>query len=459
MRMIQRAQTLLRIIILISIGLVFKACVSEESAVINRLIPAEKDCSTDVQHGYTDRTSYLPGDSMKVFVHSRQMLGFCKLNVYTINREFAFSISAFIIIQSDTVSNRHEGFNYSVNAEVKIPDLPSGMYLIENKIPFIVKASRPVDVIVIYPSNTANAYSESGGKSLYSFPDRPHQVSFDRPIPVQSFSYECLQWFFDLPDFSVGFIADIDMDNYANVQACKVLVVIGHSEYWTRLARINFDKFIKDGGDGLILSGNTMWWQVRYSENSEKLICYKSILKDPITDLQLKTTTWSDPALNYPILPSIGADFDHGGYGRNTDNGWDGYKILKPNSPLLEGLNLNKGDVISLPTKEYDGIPIGRLIDEAQLLSPALERVISQDLLPCDKIEVVGYDKGMRGVETYGTFIVYKPPYRSSGYIINTASTDWCSSDGMGGSSGEIIKKITYNAVTKLVNNQPVFSR
>jgi hypothetical protein len=59
--------------------------------------------------------------------------------------------------------------------------------------------------------------------------------------------------------------------------------------------------------------------------------------------------------------------------------------------------------------------------------------------------------------ETAGTFIVMKRT-SSSGIIINTASTDWCSRNGMGGESGDLIKKITFNAITKLLNGQPVFS-
>src|SRR5690606_20039141 len=126
---------------------------------------------------------------------------------------------------------------YPVAAEFFVPQLKSGMYLIENRIPFIIKTESPVDALVVYPSNTANAYAESGGKSLYSREGRPGKVSFHRPIPVESLSAVCLKWFSTLPDFTVGFIADSDMDLYDNIVNAKVLVIAGHSEYWTREAR------------------------------------------------------------------------------------------------------------------------------------------------------------------------------------------------------------------------------
>src|SRR5690606_5306227 len=147
----------------------------------------------------------------------------------------------------------------------------------------------PVDALVVYPSNTANAYAESGGKSLYSREGRPGKVSFHRPIAVESLSAVCLKWFSTLPDFTVGFIADSDMDLYDNIVNAKVLVIAGHSEYWTREARLNFDRFVDEGGHALILSGNTMWWQVRYTEDRSGLICHKEDALDPISDPLFKT--------------------------------------------------------------------------------------------------------------------------------------------------------------------------
>ncbi|MGC4020805.1 MAG: hypothetical protein QM734_02100 [Cyclobacteriaceae bacterium] len=58
-----------------------------------------------------------------------------------------------------------------------------------------------------------------------------------------------------------------------------------------------------------------MWWQVRYDEQKDKMICYKDKDSDIETDPLLKTIVWADSTLKYPIIKSIGADFIHGGYG------------------------------------------------------------------------------------------------------------------------------------------------
>jgi hypothetical protein len=454
----------LSIAVIILALLILQACTYNELPTDQRTRPAGEPtvepveplppnpCSGNLVEGYCSKVSYTPGEEMQVFLQSKSSIGLCKLDIYGQDGKIAFSVKAFLTVQAPTSAKAHsEGYNYSVSATFKVPELVSGIYFIENRVPFIIKSRRPVDVMIVYASNTANAYCEAGGKSLYSKTDRPYEVSFLRPISLEPFSLLCLKWFSTLKDIDVGYIADVDMDDYSNLYATKVLTIVGHSEYWTRIGRQNFDKFVQRGGHALILSGNTMWWQVRYSSDKTRMICYKSLVDDPIADMLSRTTLWTDPILNYSTLSSVGADFTHGGYGTRSDNGWNGYKIVNARSPLLEGLNLKKGDVVSLPTVEFDGTPISKFDDDGF-------PVVVKDSLNCNKIELIGFDKGFRLRETYGTFFIYKPT-ATSGYIINTCSTDWCSSDGMGGVSGDAIKQITRNAVTKLVNNETVFSR
>ncbi len=67
-----------------------------------------------------------------------------------------------------TINPSEFGFGYKVTKRIKIPNLPSGVYLWDNTVPMIIRAKEP-KIVVVYPSNTANAYSNSGGKSLYNF--------------------------------------------------------------------------------------------------------------------------------------------------------------------------------------------------------------------------------------------------------------------------------------------------
>jgi hypothetical protein len=270
-------------------------------------------------------------------------------------------------------------------------------------------------------------------------------------MTLQNFSRYCLDWLFSFPNATVGYIADIDLDDYATMSNGEVLCLVGHNEYWTRKARENFDQFVASRRHAVVLSGNTMWWQVRYSEdeNKSKMICYKS-LNDPIENPLFKTWLWNDPSLQYSIVSSIGADFDNGGYGLKADNGWNGYKIVNKNSPLLEGTDLDNGDIVKCATTEYDGAPIASWLNGYP--------VLDTEKMGTYKAELIGFDYGFRANQTVGTFIVIQPTI-TSGIIVNVGSTDWCSSAGMGGPSGSDIKKITTNALLKLLNEEEVFSK
>jgi hypothetical protein len=408
-------------------------------------------CSPHVIDGYCNKISFNYSEEVKVYLQSQSNQTLCALTIYGLENDSIFSVASPLTIQQPVNSEpSKEGFNYQMTVTFKVPsDLPSGIYLIENKVPFIVKPKGHVDVLVVYPSNTANAYAESGGKSLYGA-NRASAVSFHRPIPLQDFAFNCLTYFSKKTNWEIGFIADEDMDDYETMNSAEILAIVGHNEYWTRKARTNFDAFVNSGGDALILSGNTMWWQVRYSNDADKsqMICYKDMNTDPIGDPLMKTFLWNDPILAYPILGSIGADFDNGGYGRKMDNGWDGYKIVNPHSPLLEGLGLNTGDIIRCPTVEYDGAPIKSLDINGY-------PVLDFDALGAYKAELIGFDKGYRVKETFGTFIVLQRN-PSSGYIINTGSTDWCTS--LNGVSATSISAITDNSVRLLLEKRSVFS-
>lgn len=415
-------------------------------------MPSEA-CALAYAEGYTDRQSYAAGDFVTAYLDGTRNLSACRLDIYDVRGKLAFSVASPLAPQLATRADPSmNGVGWRPTLSFPVPtELASGVYLIEGKSPFVVRRGGATDLLVVYPSNTANAYSESGGRSLYSTSDRPHAVSFLRPIALQPRALHCLQFFAAMNDLRVGFAVDADLEDYATLESARLIVIAGHSEYWTRGARRNFDRFVDKGGHALVLSGNTMWWQVRYSEDRSQLICYKDKGRDPEPDPLLETVAWPSPSLRYPVVASIGAEFPRGGYGLKTDAGWDGYRITAPDSPLLAGTGLRRGDILRLPTSEYDGAPIrGFDADGLPVLDPRKA--------PFARMELIGFDKGSRfGNETVGTFIVAQRR-DDSGTIVNVASNDWCSADGMGGADRARLQRITRNAVDRLLAGQSAFS-
>ena len=167
-------------------------------------------CAPTISLGYTDKVSYHPDETVTAYLQSSKVVDLCRLDIYDVKGVKAFSIASPLTIQE--MNQDHPSTNgFGFNPTIKFPipaSVKSGMYFIENKIPFIVRTPEAVDLLIVYPSNTANAYEESGGKSLYSASDRPPMVSFLRPIALQHFSTVCLTWFSDMKNVKIGYAAD-----------------------------------------------------------------------------------------------------------------------------------------------------------------------------------------------------------------------------------------------------------
>jgi hypothetical protein len=412
-----------------------------------------------IADGYMDKQSYQPGERATLYLNGLQTGAFT-LGLFDLTGRRAMSFTAGLGPQSPVGPNPWEtGFGYQPSTTLVVPKVASGVYLVDNIVPMIVKSpltTRP-DVLVVVPTNTEAAYNETGGRSMYTVaPNTAPIVSFRRPTarPLPAYADTFLQWIAaQKVPYTFKYVADVDLDDYAEFAGAKVVMLIGHSEYWTRRARENFDRFVLEGGNALVLSGNSMWWQVRYSDDRSQMICYKW-QKDPVTDPLAKTTNWPDPSLQYPVITSLGADFLHGGYADDSaDAGWDGFKVLLPNSPVFRGLTMSAGSVIRMRSHEYDGAPL--------LNNPVTDGAPRLDLsaMGAYRAEIIGYDYGRHyktGADTVGTWIAMQRT-SSSGVIINGASTDWCGRAGCAGADYLTLRQVIMNMIGLLANRGQVF--
>ncbi len=409
---------------------------------------------TRLRDGYTNKISYHPGDTMITYMSYNTTSDQLKtIKLYDMGGNVIDKIECKITEQKpDSLDPWMNGFGYQPTFQYVIPALQPGVYLWGKKIPFIIKSTTPQNITVVYPSNTTNAYCSSGGKSLYGFNSTDSKeskiVSFLRPMELDHATAEFFKWIYQEKEFSINYLCDFDLENYASISQTKLIIIIGHSEYWSRKARENFDRFVDNGGDAMVLSGNSMWWQVRYDTIKNQLICYRDTQEDPLSDSLLKTINWHAPSLNYPTEKSIGTHAEGFSYG---DKKRSKLKIINEKSPLLEGTNLKNGDFLSLPTHEFDGAPV-----ESFTLDSI--PIIDNKKLNFYKVEPIAFGWGdYYNQKRATTFIIFQKT-KTSGKIINVASTDWCSERGMGGKSGTEIKKITKNMIQKLIKKETVFT-
>ena len=469
--------------------------------------------------GYTDKLSYRHGDVVTFFIKSDgvnncQSLG-CNLDLLLgdlrgINTNL-YDIGNIDVPagQSITTSNPWEnvnGFGYTPSTATWIvPDLsilPSGYYLINGIIPIIIKGDNTSteDIAIVCPTNTMNAYTTSGGHSLYDF----HvQVTFLRPQSRANYSIQdgyFLDWirgWADIHSKHLNFLADSDLEdnNGAEIMNAKLLIVPGHSEYWTRQARLNFDKFVDAGKHVLILSGNSMWCQVGYEDvnnnpSSHLLSCMRgknwSInWNDDNTDPLLRTYAWMTPELKYSLLGSIGADWLRGGMDSKTYSAYGSnyfstiYKILNPNSPIFDytnTVNFTNNELL-LPCEEGDGTLVktdvnGNIIDASSNtinISTSYSNndpVLDISALGFYQAEMIGYTLKVPDNPQFADLqhnnnnihciplLIFKKTY-NSGTIVNVSSNSWCTNDDT--HWDDIRKPITENMINLALDNVNMF--
>lgn len=445
-----------------------------------------------LQDGYTDKHSYNPGDTVKFYTR-------CELNTGTENH-YVTDINANVVgskvvikctqqLGMNTIEPWKNGWGYTETGQWIIPkNIKSGLYYFRNvrrQFNFIVKSNTKADIVVLCPKNTDMAYGRDkhytnapDGIGIYMAMDTATKklvytpvVSFNRPFEFQENSVGFLKWLYN-QQYSCNVIVDYDLEDYKILDSSRILVIVGHSEYWTRNARRNFDQYIKQGNDAVILSGNTMWWQVRYQNDNGnmQMICYKGkyggyYLNDTIKVDTLETSNYDNPKLNYSITGSIGVEWLLGGYPKDINDGgniipykgFKGYKVTMPNSPIYKNTNVKIGDTIhriilnnhvnseldGVKFSEYDpnGIPVFKPAD-----------------IGCYKAEIIGYDipnSSNKKPEMRCSPIIVLQKTPTSGKIINTSALHWGRPDHF---SNPKVETMTKNMLDLLLNKKNVFT-
>jgi hypothetical protein len=148
-------------------------------------------------------------------------------------------------------------------------------------------------ILVQVPVNTWQAYNTWGGRSLYDIAGQAiegNRVSFDRPYSGNGLANEYpFVLFLEREGYDVAYQTDVDTDNDpSSLLGYKLVVALGHGEYWTSRMRDAFEA-ARDAGVNLAFMGsNQAYWQVRYENDDRVIVGYKSTA-DPVDDPTLET--------------------------------------------------------------------------------------------------------------------------------------------------------------------------
>ena len=288
-------------------------------------------------------------------------------------------------------------------------------------------AADPGDLLLVLSTNTWNAYNQWGGRCLYSGADRvsfarplergylrrpaaPNEVAYDGRVvdieqppdpahrrlvayqaagawPLWTASSGWHNWERRFVAWAEGVGYRVDVATSRDLETApdlldryRLVASVGHDEYWSWGMRDTMDRWVAAGGNWMILSGNTSFWQVRYDDDGRTMVCHKGRARfdDPVrtTDPSRMTSMWSDPRIGRPETATIGLTFTRGGYhrvGLAEAGGPGAYTVHRPDHWALAGTGLARGDLLGqeavIVGYEVDGCAM-RMIDEGDGTRP-----------------------------------------------------------------------------------------
>ena len=269
----------------------------------------------------------------------------------------ALNAAAIPVIATQSRHADENGYNWPVNATVlTAASWSSGLYfaqvtaagspLTTSRSFFVVRATpgSPNRILVHFPFATWLAYEGVMGarQCLYDSDEhyRCRRVTTRKPmvlwtaddstgVGVEIEGSYIQSW---LSTKGVGFGADAccswDLhSDPATLGGYELLILAGHDEYWSYEMRNNVEAFVAAGGRVAIFSGNNVWWQIRFSDDGSQMICYKSVLEDPLLarDNRRISANWAAQPAGRPENRINGASFRYG-----YNNGGGMVSILPP---------------------------------------------------------------------------------------------------------------------------------
>jgi hypothetical protein len=250
--------------------------------------------------------------------------------------------------------------------------------------------SEPAPILLALSTTTWHAYNDWGGPSLYTGGTR---VSFERPFakgflvkpePIGRmmqperdreamgfrtwarahgvsdwcggagwFTYEraFTRWA-EANGYRIDVAISQDLEQHPEVlEGPRLLLSVGHDEYWSWGMRDAVDAFVGRGGNAAILSGNTSFWQIRFDTGHLGMTGYKyRVDEDPVlgaADERFLTGCWSDRRIGRPETSTIGLTFTRGGYSRyglGAPESTGAYTARRPAHWAFAGTGLEDGE-------------------------------------------------------------------------------------------------------------------
>jgi hypothetical protein len=422
--------------------------------------------------GYADRTSVPQGGTIAFHIATSVSPFTLEIVNLAHPNDVLTTIPSLTSTAIDCNGMWEEGCAWPVTTQFTVPsDWPSGFYA--GRFPtsggtrhliFVVRAANPgiaSPVVVVSASNTAQAYNQFGGKSVYDSistnNQRAHIVSFNRPYFDNLGLGRYPTWEEELVDFMTAenrpfeVLTDDDLADPTILEHYRLVLLVGHSEYWTLTARQNLEAFVNGGGNVAVFGGNSMWWQARVDLAARQFTVYKDASLDPLNGVQndVVTVNWYDRPVYHPENFILGASFRAAGYANVAPNTLTPlpiaqrtpYTVIDASSWVFSGTGLLNGQTFGQASAgtETDGVVFNTLPDGALVVDGSDGTPLNVQILAT-----------IPASEGYGTIGVYTNA--QGGAVFNAGTRDWT----IGLTSDAAVQQITRNVIERMSLEEPL---
>ncbi|GAC1614553.1 MAG: hypothetical protein NVS4B5_03350 [Vulcanimicrobiaceae bacterium] len=433
--------------------------------------------------GYASVPSAMPGEAIDFHVRASASR-YAQFSLQIVRRGVSDDVLdtregvAFVSTSEDDARLAAEGCDWPAVASCRIvvpADWRSGYYVAKliaaertAAIPFFVRSASPGStsrVLVKMSDATAQAYTAWGGRSFYTTPHAP-RISYARPYDdmdlFERYQLPFLRWA-ETSGIALDICSSLDLHRDPRLlEPYRLLVSLGHDEYWSLEMRDQVEAFIASGGNVAFLSANTCYWQVRFDFTGGRriMICYKETENKPPDperdDLRRVTVRWFEPPIVRPENRMTGVSYRNGA-------GWwidplvpatrfRGYTVASDGHWVYRGTGLRAGDVFGNGTSVDDTI-LGYETDAA-LITPGSRppTVTGADGTPRDFAVLATADlrdwaaHGQGGAATMGSF-------QHNGIVFTAGTVNWAGGLTAGGGSS-VVDTMTKNILQVLVRER-----
>jgi hypothetical protein len=255
--------------------------------------------------------------------------------------------------------------------------------------------------------------------------------------------------------YDVDYCTDFDLhDGFAPLAGHRLLVSVGHDEYWSTRTRDAVETFVSGGGNVAFFGANLCWWRIHVVDGGAAIVCHQGGPRGALDHW------WPPTGAHRPEDAMTGVSYRHGGGWWDGPRRTRGYVVQRDTHWAFTGTGLVDGEAFGADTRpplvgyECDGAPLAefephtgraRLAHDATRTgTPESFELLAVAPLSSDWDELPAREHSGAGE---GLHAATMGCYTRNGTVFTAATTDWAQALAQDAR----VARITQNVIERLL--------